>query len=679
MQTQERTSMPTIVDQNGKAYRRSLATMTHMELSEIFARQAREVGSGGCAFKTVWVYSIISTIAMQLQSVPSGWWSPASNAKGLSFSSDNWVPNFESDLNRLMDQPNEWQDKERFIEQMVTWLLGGGNVWVYKVYENYDANRLPDSLLLFSIRDIRPIRRESNQPPQGWEFTNMMDPKSNKPLRVPLDRMIHIMMPNDYDQFMGLPPWAAVEKQLAADGSRVSYDKYFFDNNATPDAVLTHKPGPINEDNARLVKQAWFDNYGGADNAGNLAVIGGDWELKVLGVSHSQSQFLENRNFTRAEIASVYHFPVQLLNAMEKGQLGKEQLSVARTLLWENAIFPVGRKIENGLNKLSKNEKRKVTKYFFDYDGHPVMVDYMAKKAETARLMLETGIPINEALARLDMGFKDIEGGDEALVSTRLQLLKEATTPKWEEKALELEKLKEKGLNEETPQKPETKPKREEKMIDASKIKYTQRLNSINHVVDVSQQKIKRILYDIKNDCFRNLENDSPFNLKAYKARWIKQMREFAILSAYVGYMSGKNRQVTLTKESVKIFVDNLRSNPNISTSPEILSDLDAQVLNSFRIISDLWYNLRKLGKENRETRTNEILSDIMQKARDIALRNSLWARNAGEYHSMNGNVRTLKRHKGCPHTGRYPGDPNTPLDRILNCLCITASEEKHA
>lgn len=650
---------------------------TLRQVSEIFAREFRGMGSDTSSpLSNVWVYSIVSSIATKISHVPNGWWKKSSKARGVSFSKENWVPDPENPYDDLLDVPNEWQDRNRFIEQWVTFLLCGGNVWIYLGYDQDSRNGIPSFLLLFSNRQVSPIRKQVGLPPTGWMITL---PNGGKE-PVPLDRMIHTMLPNDVDPYMGLPPWAAAKRQMLADDARIAFDQHFFGNNATPDAVLTYKPGPINSEIRKSLLEGWHEAYGGTANAGSMAVIGGDFDLKVLGVDHSQSQYLESREFTRQELASIYGYPVQLLNAKDSGSLSKDSLTMARNLLWENAIMPNAVKFENAISRLrflgpTALSKRK---FYFDYDGLPVMVDSMKTKIETLKVMIESGIPLNTAIAKLDIGVADIDGGDVALISTRLQSIEEASTPKWEEKRLELE-IEEEFAPEEDESDDDIVPAVEEKSkkpVKRLNADYNIRINSCITIDVVLAQKIKRFLFDCKNDALTS-DTAEPFSITAKQERWSRTMTPYLLAAFITGYNASKDNHISIKEGNLKLFVDNLRSNENnsIINNREVSDIIRDQINFSFRVIHNLWSIMRKSG--NNEKRINELFTNIIPQSRGLASKMSLWSRNSGEYIGSRGKTKVLSTRKNCQHGGSYPGDPKGTLDALLSCSCVVATLEE--
>ena len=58
--------------------------------------------------------------------------------------------------------------------------------------------------------------------------------------------------------------------------------------------------------------------YAGAINSGEIPILEEGMELKTIGLSHEDAQFLESRKFNRSEIAGIYNVPAHMINDLEK-------------------------------------------------------------------------------------------------------------------------------------------------------------------------------------------------------------------------------------------------------------------------------------------------------------------------------------------------------------------------
>lgn len=547
------------------------------EVARIFERQDKLGGKTGSnkAFLSSWIYSIATSIATTCSHVPYGFYKSL-RGRSKRFSSQNWLPIEIDELESLMENPNPYQRFKQFAEQLFLVLSITGNYWI--LLDEPNSLGIPRAMLGFGPDRISPLRHNSSDPPAAWRL-RMYGGQEDK--IIPLESMIHFKLPNLFDQWMGMPPCIAMDVQLDADRARVAYDKFFFRNNATPDAVLTYKNGPLTKATRDMIYDSWQDAYGGAENHGGLAVIGGDFEIKQLGVAHSASEYIANRKFTRAEAASIYHYPVQLLNDVEGGGIGRDQLTTARQIKFENVIFPYCDRFSEGImhGLLRKLDKYKKIGYFPDYDGLPVMVDFMAAKSETLKKMVESGIPLNNAVAKLDLGIDDVDGGEVGYINKNFIPLTVAS------------EVTKEDLAPPTPQLPAPDPNRPTK-DPAVKVDKKAKKNIYHSYLSTG---IKRLLIDIRANQRKGVEFDSTAGIAKLRSR---------LLSTIVFYMQNEINpiEVDVTKKLLKklsytntIEIENLELRSFIEGHEEMLIDFIERI--NSHIGSDLNYIFNDASK----------------------------------------------------------------------------------
>jgi HK97 family phage portal protein len=685
-----------IVDQFGRPAESEYERSTDLtEIARIFQKQNSTQAYGKRAFRNVWIYSTVRSIVSSLADIPMGLWTPKRN-KDTQFSTKTWVPVEHPVLSYKIDNPNPIQSKRRFIEQWGTFLLMGGNVWVYK--DQIDSTGFPRSLLLFGADSVMPIRRTYNSPPESWQ----VQIPGGATVIVPLDQMIHWMIPNDYDQWMGCPPWLSMDAQLDADAARVIFDKFFFRNNATPDAVLTYKPGPLNKAARDTIYEAWHEAYAGPQRGGGLAVIGGDFDLKVLGVTHSAAQYLESRKFTRQEAASIYQYPVQLLNDNEHSGLSKDQLSVARMLKYENAVFPWASMLAEGLNEGYINKFLKGTKkisIYFDYDGLPVMMDYMDTKMNILKSMVSSGIPLNQAIAKLDLGIDPVDGGDVGLILNNyipIELMEDAA------ETGELPQITSpssgSGLAAKTDLTPEKEGSKDAKesadeedakdgegrsiILFSDAKRWTSLIKDVKPLVERATRKIKRILFDTRNECFRNSETDEVFDLVATSEKWRRSIRPILVAAMQLGSDKYNHREtwtkITKDIDSVLSFLQKeIRGTQNI----QLLSQLESHEGRFIEVLSILRKEIEQAPLENREQQIRLSFNKLYDVAYTLGTEEIIWAMNLGARNSMNGNTSYMAvsttSHCRVKNHFSYPGDGALKFADVHGCHCIIVPEEK--
>jgi len=592
--------MVTIYDHRGNLYERDTDAR---EVARIFKKQGT-YQYGTNLSRTSWLYAVVSDIATSLSQVPFSLYAPKSGIEKRYFKS-LWVEVPNHPLKVLLENPNQHQSIQRFIMQWATYMLMTGNAFIYLRGKN--SFNIPSSMEVYGQFSVAPVRRASNDPPEAWEIT--FNSTENR-VRVPLEDVVHCMMPNDYDQYIGIPPWLAVALQMDADNARVIYDKYFFRNNATPDSVLTYKHGPLNESTKRSIMEEWNDIYGGPESAGSIAVLGGDFDLKVLGVPHSAAQYIDSRKFTREEIASVYHYPVQMLNQTDGSNLGRDMLSVARKIKYENAVIPLGTMLESEFTRKVVRmvvPSRKKVSAFFDYDGLPISTDDMLDKAQTLKVLVEAGVPVNAGIAKIDLGIEPIDGGDSP---------RKENSPK------------------NTPRSPQDAEDNNDSnksngriskgsFIDQLRIKEIEskakeKLDSVSDVTDYVSRKIKRSLYDLRSQYYKNLDNTNFDKSKHYET-W----RFNLFKPLYYAYLVSKGK---LSGDEISF---EFRSGEFCKNIP---SSIDAQILQSTSIIDQLHEEITKWINDgvDIENAIKTSFEDINHVAHSLAVQQVIWAMNQG-------------------------------------------------
>lgn len=590
-----------IYDHLGRGIKRITNLDTDIsQIARIFSREdaARRGDSHVTApfSQNPWVQAVINQIAIAIGEIPFGLYRPA-NRRVARRASNVWIPVENHPLLDLFDQPNRTQNFQKFITQWTAMFLVAGNVWAYKDAPN--SRGVPRALLLFGAGMVQPIRKYTWELPLGWQLTL---PNGSR-INVPLNDMIHWSMPNPYDPTMGLPPWWAARTDLDADAARSAYDRYFFKNNATPDAILTYKPGPLNEYARSQIYEAWAEYHQGIENVGGLAVVGGDFDLKVLGVPHTGTQFLEIKKFTREEIASLYNYPVALLNAQEHTGLSRDGLEVARTMKYENAVIPHSNNFANGITDYLVHDYDRNMMAAFDYDILPVMVTYLKQKMDVAKQMFEIGIPLNSILAKIDIGINPIEGGDKGLVNKNLIRI-DTLTNDANQKVL-IEKPKPPGSSAPPRQIGQSFPQPKNDPI----------LQGKEYLSDIYRHKMTKFMKDMRTNAFKHTDPSDPqrYALGIQKwTRWITPV-QLAAITIGMNHRNGALQPSHVSQDSIKDGIHKIQvliDSVGIK-DPTILEQLESLMKKSSRIVGLMNEKLSSANPEHWDEEVNRIFDDM--------------------------------------------------------------------
>jgi hypothetical protein len=103
---------------------------------------------------------------------------------------------------------------------------------------------------------------------------------------------------------------------LSGERAAAEFGWRFFGNGARPGVVLRH-PGNLSNEAAVRIRQSWNDMYSGVERSHRAAVLEEGMDITTLGIPPEEAQFLQTRQFTKREIASIYQVPPQRIGDLE--------------------------------------------------------------------------------------------------------------------------------------------------------------------------------------------------------------------------------------------------------------------------------------------------------------------------------------------------------------------------
>lgn len=196
-------------------------------------------------------------------------------------------------------EPNDEMTAFSLFEALVgsIALTGNGYVEIQR-----DAGGRPVALW-----PLHPQRTEPKRAQNGdlvYETTDGM--KDGKMRTIPAENMLHVPL----FSFNGLKGFSPIWLARQGIGLAIASQKFgsrFFGNGARPSGILSFE-GTLTDKQKTEAKESWNQTQGG-ENAGSTAVLPGNWKYSQIGISPEDSQFLETRQFQRAEIAALFRIP----------------------------------------------------------------------------------------------------------------------------------------------------------------------------------------------------------------------------------------------------------------------------------------------------------------------------------------------------------------------------------
>ena len=120
----------------------------------------------------------------------------------------------------------------------------------------------------------------------------------------------------------GLSPLEAARQAIGVSMVTEEFGAKFFTNGAYMTGIIQH-PGKAAPDEAKRLKEEFMKRHQGVANAHTVGVLTGGASWHPITITPEQSQFLQTRNFTKADIALFFRVPAYRVDPAVTSSWGK--------------------------------------------------------------------------------------------------------------------------------------------------------------------------------------------------------------------------------------------------------------------------------------------------------------------------------------------------------------------
>ena len=221
----------------------------------------------------------------------------------------------------------------------------------------------------------------------------------------------------------GLSPIAQARETIGLALAAEDHGARLFGNGASPSGVLEH-PGKLSDDARKNLKESWQKAHGGPNRHGT-AILEEGLKWAQLAITNKDAQFLETRQYQRAEIASLFRIPPHLIGDLTRATFSNiEQQSLEFVI---HTLMPWVKRWEQRLTRqlLSDVDRRS---YFVRFNVGGLLRGDTAGRYAAYKLAIETGW-LNRNEVRVLEGLNRVDGLDEYLSPLIMRLGTEPVAP----------------------------------------------------------------------------------------------------------------------------------------------------------------------------------------------------------------------------------------------------------
>lgn len=320
----------------------------------------------------------------------------------------------------LWNKPNPFMPRQEFVEVTQQHIdLTGEGPWVVS---RHQASPIP-----LELWPVRPDRITPIPDPETYLRGYMYQGPDGEQIRLELDEVIFLRMPNPLDPYRGMGPVQSILTDLDATRYSAEWNKNFFLNSAEPGGII-EVPNALSDPDFDQLRDRWNEQHRGVANAHRVAILEhGKWVDRKF--TQRDMQFAELRSVSRDVIREAFGIPAFALG--EVADVNRATAEASSTWFAEMLTVPRLERIKAALNHdLLPLFGSTAQGLEFDYEN-PVAEDRdleareLATKAAAAQSLIQAGAYGPEVLAAL--GLPEIAFGQPGADQDRELLIKLVT------------------------------------------------------------------------------------------------------------------------------------------------------------------------------------------------------------------------------------------------------------
>lgn len=291
--------------------------------------------------------------------------------------------------------PNGYMTSQEFWEMLVACLCLRGNFYAYKVEA------------LGNVVELLPINPDIVQPKlnDDWTVEYKVDFKSGQKTLTQKE-IWHVRLLT-LDGLNGLNPIAYARQTLGLGQAMDAHAGRLFTNGAVTSGVLRTEEKLSDEAFARL-KEEFQGEHMGTANAYKPMILEGGLDWKPISLNAQDTQFIESKRMTEAQLCGLFRVPPHLVANMDKMTLNNvEQMGMNFV---NYSLVPIITRIEHRIQVGLLNEKDRLTHYAKFNAGALMRGDLKGRYEAYAKGIQWSILSPNECRDLEDMNPR--EGGD---------------------------------------------------------------------------------------------------------------------------------------------------------------------------------------------------------------------------------------------------------------------------
>ena len=170
----------------------------------------------------------------------------------------------------------------------------------------------------------------------------------NGPVAYTPDEVLWLRYFNPLGEYAGLSPLAPARMSVDMGKEALRFNRNFLSNSARPDFVMLTND-VMTEAEVEDFYERWEARYRGVTNPHRPAIASFVSDIKTLGFSHRDMDFIQGLRWSLEEVSRAYGVPKPLLSDLERATYAN--VNAAERIFWRNTMIPEMGFLEDQLNQ----------------------------------------------------------------------------------------------------------------------------------------------------------------------------------------------------------------------------------------------------------------------------------------------------------------------------------------
>jgi HK97 family phage portal protein len=262
----------------------------------------------------------------------------------------------------------------------------------------------------------------------AWEMNT-----DNGVVVLPPDAVVFFKLYNPTNEIRGLAPLSAARLEYELEWKSGRWNELFYEQGARPPFYVFRPPeaAPLPPHRMAEMREMFEDEYTGISRGRRVPFMPPGSELRSIGISQTDMDFLEGRRFSREQILSVFGVPPAVAGVFEYANYANS--SEQKRYFWNHTLRPLASLVQDTVQAALVDRMLSGYEFLMDIDQaieKEIPEDYSAK-IEAATKLWALGIPLAAINERLELGFDvdEIEGSDVSFVPSLVRPIEQALEP----------------------------------------------------------------------------------------------------------------------------------------------------------------------------------------------------------------------------------------------------------